>query len=221
MGMEKWTVKVVSKRDPAANMDENKDRRIQVVKELNKWRQDERVIVYIDETHFDFRKNWGRGKSPAGEKALCIGKFSFVSMSAITSITNNGPGLCHIYIKKTINAQKFLEFFEELLILHGDQECCFFLDNAAVHRKEDVIEAAARRNQAVLFNAPYSSEMNPIENFFGVWKGKIMDKITSVKTTEDLKNLVRDSFLSFYVSRTLPENHSSYGRRCSTRCSGS
>ena len=38
--------------------------------------------------------------------------------------------------------------------------------------------------------------MNPIENFFGNWKGKIMDKITSVKTTEDLKNLVRDSFLS-------------------------
>ena len=117
-------------------------------------------------------------------------------MSAITSITNNGPGLCHIYIKETINAQKFLAFFEDLLILHGDQECCFFLDNAAVHRKEDVIEAAARRNQAVLFNAPYSSEMNPIENFFGAWKGKIMDKIASVKTTEDLKNLVCDSFLS-------------------------
>ena len=56
MGMEKWTVKVVSKRDPAANTEENKDRRIQVVKELNKWRQDERVIVYIDETNFDFRK---------------------------------------------------------------------------------------------------------------------------------------------------------------------
>ena len=27
------------------------------MKELNKWRQDERVIVYIDETYFDFRKN--------------------------------------------------------------------------------------------------------------------------------------------------------------------
>ena len=117
-------------------------------------------------------------------------------MSAITSISNHGFGFCHIHIKETINAQKYLAFFEDLLILHGDQECCFFLDNAAVHRKEDVIEAAARRNQAVLLNAPYSSEMNPIENFFGVWKGKIMDKITSVKTTEDFKNLVRDSFLS-------------------------
>ena len=117
-------------------------------------------------------------------------------MSAITSITKNGFGCCHIYIKETINAQKFLAFLEDLLILHGDQQCCFFLDNAAVHRKEDVIEASARRNQAVLFNAPYSSEMNPIENFFGAWKGKIIDKITSVKTTEDLKNLVRDSFVS-------------------------
>ena len=89
------------------------------MKELNKWRQDERVIVYIDETHFDFRKNWGKGKAPARSKALCTGKLSFVSMSAITSITNNGPGLCHIHIKETINAARFQEFFDELLIRHG------------------------------------------------------------------------------------------------------
>ena len=68
MGMEKWTVKVVSKRDPAANTEENKDRRIQVVKELNKWRQDERVIVYIDETHFDFRKIAELGKRESSRK---------------------------------------------------------------------------------------------------------------------------------------------------------
>ena len=95
-------------------------------------------------------------------------------MSAITSITNNGPGLCHIHIKETINTARFQKFFDELLIRHGDQECYFLLDNAAVHGKEDVIKAAARRHQVVLFNAPYSSEMNPIENFFGTWKGKII-----------------------------------------------
>ena len=55
---------MVSKRDPAANTEENKDRRIQVVKELNKWRQDERVIDYIDETHFELRrKELGKRKS--------------------------------------------------------------------------------------------------------------------------------------------------------------
>ena len=89
-----------------------------------------------------------------------------------------------------------MDFFKELLIKCWNQECCFFLDNATVHRKEDIVAAAEERNQAVLFNAPYSSEMNPIENFFGTWKGKIMDKITSVKTTQDLTNLVRNSFLS-------------------------
>ena len=35
MGLGKWTVKMVSRRDPAANTEENKDRGIQVVKELN------------------------------------------------------------------------------------------------------------------------------------------------------------------------------------------
>ena len=79
MGMEKGTVKVVSKRDSAANTEENKDRRIQVVKELNKWRQDERVIVYIDETHFDFRKiaELGKRESSCRTKSFMYWKAQF------------------------------------------------------------------------------------------------------------------------------------------------
>ena len=196
MGLEKWTVKLLTKRDPYSNTEENKDRRIQVMKELNKWRKVNRVFVYIDETHFDFHRNWGRGKAPAGEKALCEGKLNLVSMSAITAISNDGPKLCHVHVKETITADKFLEFFEELLILYGDQECCFFLDNAGVHRKEDILQAAYRRNQVVLFNAPYSSEMNPIEFFFSAWKGRIKSKITAVRSTDEIKSLVCESFRS-------------------------
>ena len=72
-------------------------------------------------------------------------------MSAISAITVNGPLLCHIRVKGTITAEKFMHFFEELLIKCGDQECCFFLDNVTVHRKEDIVAAATERNQAVLF----------------------------------------------------------------------
>ena len=72
----------------------------------------------------------------------------------------------------------------------------FFLDCAVAYRQEDVIVANLRRNQAIQFNAPYSSEINPTENSFDTCKGNITDKIISVRTTEDLKNLVNDSFLS-------------------------
>ena len=102
-------------------------------------------------------KNWGRGKAPSGEKALYEGNLLAVGMSAISAITVNGPLLCHIHVKGTITAERFMDFFKELLTKCGDQVCCFFLDNATIHRKEDIVAAAEERNQAVLFNAPLSN----------------------------------------------------------------
>ena len=195
MGLEKWTLKNVSKRSPNANTPENKAYRKKVMSELKHWKDHERVIVYIDETHFEFRKNWGRGKAPSGEKALYEGKLLAVGMSAISAITVNGPLLCHIHVKGTITAERFMDFFKELLIKCGDQECCFFLDNATVHRKEDIVAAAEERNQAVLFNAPYSCEMNPIENFFGTWKTFTMRKARDIENVMELKEAVGSAFL--------------------------
>ena len=194
IGMEKWTVKYVSKRGANANTPENKEYRKKVMTDLQYWKRHDRIIVYIDETHFDFRRNWGKGKAPAGEKALFEGKLNLVSMSAITAISMFGPILCHIYVKETINAEKFNIFFDALLSLLGARECCFFLDNAAVHRKEDVTERAIKANQVVLFNAPYSSEMNPIENFFGIWKGMVMKEAPSTNNVEDLKKVLESTF---------------------------
>ena len=200
IGLERWTLKNVSKRGPNANTPENKAyRNRKVFSELKHWKDYERVIVYIDETHFDFRKGWGKGKAPSGEKALYEGNLLAVGMSAISAITVNGPLLCHIRVKGTITAEKFMHFFEELLIKCGDQECCFFLDNATVHRKEDIVvvvaAAATERNQAVLFNAPYSCEMNPIENFFGTWKTYKMKRARNIENVMELKKAVGSAFM--------------------------
>ena len=127
-------------------------------------------------------------------------------MSAISAITVNGPLLCHIHVKGTITAEKFMHFFEELLIKCGDQECCFFLDNATVHRKEDIVAAAAERNQAVLFNAPYCCEMNLIENFFGTWKAYAMKRARNIENILELKEAVGSAFWIYqleHVSRSL------------------
>ena len=124
------------------------------------------------------------------------GNLLYSTFSAITAISTSGPLLCHIYTKETITAEKFMLFFKELVMKMGDEQCCFFLDNAAVHSKEDLIDFVRQRNQAILFNVPYSCETNPIEHFFSVWKGFVRDKSPSLKSTEELKSVLKQGFNS-------------------------
>ena len=44
------------------------------------------------------------------------------------------------------------------------------LDNASTHMCTEVIEAIENTGAVVLFSAPYSPELNPIENYFSVYK---------------------------------------------------
>ena len=199
MDLDKWTVKMVSIRGENANSPENKVKRKEVMRKLKYYHQEMLTLVFIDETHFEFRKNWGRGKAPAGEKALYEGKLLTTTFNAITAISPKGPLLCHVYIKERINSEKFLIFYRELLAMMGDEQCCFFLDNATVHRKEDIISLTEERNQIVLFNVPYSSEANPIENFFGIWKGYVSKESPNANGIEELKSIIINGFQSVSV----------------------
>ena len=52
------------------------------------------------------------------------------------------------------------------------------------------------RVTVILFNVPYSCETNPIEHFFSVWKGFVRDKSPSLKSTEELKSVLKQGFNS-------------------------
>ena len=97
---------------------------------------------------------------------------------------------------ETITAETFMIFFKELIMKMGDEQGCFFLDNAEVHSKEDLIDFARQRNQAILLNVPHSCETNPIEHFFSVWKAFVRNKSPSVNSTEELKSVLIQGFNS-------------------------
>ena len=60
------------------------------------------------------------------------------------------------------------------------------MDNAAVHDKEKLQEIVQSKNQKLEFNAPYSPELNPIENFFGLWKSRLYGKLGNTVTEDDV-----------------------------------
>ena len=47
------------------------------------------------------------------------------------------------------------------------------MDNTSVHKKDDLVGICEEAKQTILFNAPYTPDLNPIEMFFDEWKNRV------------------------------------------------
>lgn len=91
-------------------------------------------------------------------------------------------------------AESFIDLFPKIRALHVDYEAIVLLwDNLPAH-KTAAVEAAARQHQIYLvYNLPYSPDLNPIE---GVWKG-IKRRISEwglIDSIDQLRDLVQGWF---------------------------
>jgi len=50
------------------------------------------------------------------------------------------------------------------------RQVVLLMDNAVIHKHQQVLETAMKMKAQVLFNAEYSPWLNPVENFFGYLK---------------------------------------------------
>ena len=56
-----------------------------------------------------------------------------------------------------------------------------YLDNARIHSHSMVLETARRMKVNVLFSAPYSTWLNPIESLFGYLKNRTKEETVNSK----------------------------------------
>ena len=71
--------------------------------------------------------------------------------------------------------------------------CVFWCDNCTLHNgMEGLVEGT---NHRVVFNAPYSPELNPIENVFGLWKRHAESTIRTLDGLDDFLRKIEQSFL--------------------------
>jgi len=74
------------------------------------------------------------------------------------------------------------------------------LDNAAIHTTQKVRDFITESGHQVLFNAPYSPALNPIELLFGVWKKRARDGIRPCANDEEFLRQLQNIF-----AETTPE----------------
>ncbi|KAH7817325.1 putative transposase [Monocercomonoides exilis] len=164
-----FSFKRITKRESAANSEENKILRIKFIEKLNEYQMDGAMIFYIDETSWNVECVRKYGWSPVGEKVLIPPPPVHQSLTAITSISQSGMGYSEV-IRGSINHEVFEAYIKRFLLsikVHGSS--VIVMDNASIHHlNTDAIIMEAGHH--VLYNAAYSPILNPIENVFGYWK---------------------------------------------------
>ena len=140
---------------------------------LDKLKQADYKIVYIDETSFDIKAlplyTWS-AKCEKPEKLIRS------SVSNYNSIAAQWDDFVYFWVKKEpTDNLNFIRFMEDLLIQlkkkitknHFCKRTVFVFDNAKIH-KTDSVKSFFKDNDLVAFTTPvYSPELNSIEHTFG------------------------------------------------------
>ncbi len=169
------------------------------------------MLVFIDETHKsrkDARRR--RGWGPIG-KAI-ISKLLFNSSdrenyTLIGAVDIGGfiKSACHVVFRKhnssdmeptrgSVDGDRFVAYVEEILVPelgryeHNEPRSVVVLDNASIHKDPRVVELIEEAGARVIWTAPYSPWLNPIEHCFASYKRRL-------QRLEKLGTIERGSFL--------------------------
>jgi len=132
-----------------------------------------RSIVYVDECNFNFHcivRNSGyapRGMTPVITQSVDETRFTLVMGMTYRRI------VCyHETSYVGFSGDDYYNFCDDLLdcILESDY---VFKDNVKFHRGPGIKSLFREKNRSYLFSAPYSPDLNPIENTFGWIKRRI------------------------------------------------
>lgn len=134
-------------------------------------------VVYVDESGCDKRIGFRRTAwSPLGVTPVQIARFHRGQRYHILpAYTQDGILYSHIY-QGTTDSAVFEKFIEELLPHCGrwpEPKSVLIMDNASFHHSPKVQRMCDDAGVKLLFLAPYSPNLNPIEELFAEYKADV------------------------------------------------
>ena len=154
-------------------------------------------IIFIDESGFNVSST-DKGLSVKGEKINMPKKnLKSKNISLLMAITKDEILNYDIY-ESAINKESFYNFIKKIINNLKEDDYTFVFDNVAFHKNKDVLDLITDSNNNYLFTPPYSPNLNPIENTFGIIKN-IYKKELKINnySTEDLVFNIQNYILIF------------------------
>ncbi len=109
--------------------------------------------------------------------------------------------------KKGVKTDFFIDFMNELKKLDIDNKKYYLLDNARVHKTKKFNNYLEKNEMNLVYNAPYHSETNSIENIFSMFRNdlnrneneteeelrKSIEKFIKIDNKDKFKNIFNHS----------------------------
>jgi transposase len=133
-----------------------------------------RNVVFVDESGLNryYRRLYARAKRGVKVYDKKPGKRT-KKTNIIAGLVYGDSGKRHVAVhsyEHATNSEFFEDWFEWELLGEIPENTIIVMDNASFHRKEKLIEIAARYDSVVVFLPPYSPEFNPIEKSWANFK---------------------------------------------------
>lgn len=152
---------------------------------------DENKIIFIDEFGISCSSRVGYGRSFVGTSPR----------KKVRAIRSRNISVCAAISKYNLlkfdlnpvayNSETFKTFILNLiegLRIQGTTNGMFIMDNASIHKRNDIRVILAENGFELIFLPPYTPQLNPIEEIFNMWKHNI--KTMNPKTIEELNNAI-------------------------------
>ena len=97
--------------------------------------------------------------------------------------------------------------------LLGEARSVVLMDNASTHMSDEIANAIEATGAVLIYSAPYSPHLNPIENYFYVYKKYLKRNVEQMKGNwydvhlEGLNQVDRDIGISYYRSCNIPGSY--------------
>lgn len=190
----KWTRKRLQKRAS----ERNEELRVAWMANLAKYTPGQ--LIFLDESaaneHTADRKY---GWAPAGVTPIVDGSAARSERYSILP-AYTVDGIMAYYIHQGSFTKPLFQWFVEQYVLPScnpfpGQRSVLIVDNASIHRSQDLRDVCSRAQVLLLYLPPYSPDFNPIEEFFSVLKAWIKRN----RALEDIHNSF-EKFLQLAVN---------------------
>jgi transposase len=160
--------------------EEKRKRFIDFVKTVRKSR-----LVYVDESGIDEYLHREYGRALRGEKIFTEIPGKKFARQSIVAAKCNKKIIAPFGYEGTCNSKLFLFWVKTRLVPQLKKRQIVVMDNASIHKRKEIREAIEKVGCHLVFQPPYSPDLNPIEHFWSWLKRKIRSSKLKFNSLDD------------------------------------
>ncbi|KAF7691504.1 hypothetical protein CDIK_2557 [Cucumispora dikerogammari] len=159
-------------------------------------------LVFLDETGFNLHTSVNYGYSPVNTKAYSVVRANRGTNQSFMCAIDINDIIVSDIITEAYDGDKLKIFIDNELLLYflNNRKFILIMDNCRFHHRADVLRLLNQSGIEYRFSPAYSSQLNPIEEFFNSIKARYKTIRLRPSTLEQVKSMVRSIIENYYVS---------------------